>query len=284
MDSFCVDRKTPAGHLLGPAEVKVWMLPLDVSSLLRNRLEVLLCPAERYRASRFHFELHRNRFIVGRSSLRLILGHYLEVDPKLIEFVYGPQGKPALTPRTKNDDVQFNLAHADSVGLVAITRTAAIGVDIERIRPLSDMNQLVRRFFSPRENRAFQKLAAELKPAAFFNLWTRKEAWLKATGQGIAHYLHQVEVSFLPGEPARLLGLPGELRCGEEWSLRDLKTAPGFAAALAVSCEEPIVTCRRWDFPDSADVAVEQSSKSTLEIPGRARTSVHNQQVLFSKP
>ena len=205
-------------------------------------------------------------------------------DPKLIEFVYGPQGKPALTPRTKNDDVQFNLAHADSVGLVAVTRTAAIGVDIERIRPLSDMNQLVHRFFSPRESRAFQKLAAELKPAAFFNLWTRKEAWLKATGQGIAHYLHQVEVSFLPGEPARLLGLPGELRCGEEWSLRDLKTAPGFAAALAVSCEEPIVTCRRWDFPDSADVAVEQSSKSTLEIPGRARTSVHNQQVLFSKP
>src|SRR5262249_20814147 len=109
-----------------------------------------------------------------------------------------------------------------------------VGVDVEWIRELHDAEELVSRFFSPRESRVFHELPSEIRPAAFFNLWTRKEAWLKATGEGIGYLLDRVEVSFLPWEPGRLLRLPG-WEDGASWSLLDLKTARGFAAALAIA-------------------------------------------------
>ena len=284
MDSLFVERENPPHLLLADEHVDVWTLPLEILPALRNRLADYLSSAEQYRASHFHFDLHRNRFITGRGSLRFILGCYLGVDPKLLEFVDGPQGKPSLAPMPKHSPLQFNLAHSDSLGIVAVTRSASVGVDIERICPVPEMNELVERFFAPRENRAFQELPTELKPSAFFNLWTRKEAWLKATGQGIGHHLHQVEVSFLPGEPARLLALPGELQFGEEWSLRDLKIAPGFGAALAVSGREPHVTCRRWDFSQSTDLSNDPSGRSPWGNPTLSRISASRQQGLFAKP
>jgi 4'-phosphopantetheinyl transferase len=151
-----------------------------------------------------------------------------------LEFCYGPQGKPALAGVWSASGWHFNLAHSLDLALLAVTRSGPVGVDVERIRPLRDVDQLVSRFFSPRESAAFQALPAEQKPDAFFRLWTRKEAWLKATGEGIAESLGRVEVSFLPGEPARLLSLPGGPAALSGWRLHDLDPGPGFIAALAV--------------------------------------------------
>jgi len=180
----------------------------------------------------------------------MILGYYLDNDPESIEFVYGPQGKPAVAGQINGSALHFNLAHSEAIALVGITLAGLIGVDVEQIRSLKDADELVARFFSQRENDAFQRLPADQKPAAFFNLWTRKEAWLKATGDGIAQYLNRVEVSFLPEEPARLLSLPREFQSEITWSLHELAPAAGFAAAMSVAAENPLVTC--WQYGSSS--------------------------------
>ena len=203
-----------------------------------------LAPAERERAARFHFPRDRNRFIAGRGALRQILGRYLQTDPIKLQFTYGPHGKPALAQGAEESGLQFNLAHSGGLALLAVTRSGKIGVDLERVRALKDAEGLVTRFFCPREIAAFQGLPEDQKPAAFFNLWTRKEAWLKAIGEGIGHSLNRVEVSFLPGEPARLLTLPEGPHAAARWNLRDLAPAPGFAAALAISGD--------WNVPCTA--------------------------------
>jgi 4'-phosphopantetheinyl transferase len=125
---------------------------------------------------------------------------------------------------------------------------------VERVRALDDADELVARFFSPRETAAYRELPSDQRPIAFFNLWTRKEAWLKATGEGIAHSLNQVEVSFLPGEPTRLLRLPRASDALPNWNLHDLSPAPGFAAAVANTGTHTRLNCWRWSEPSSPDV------------------------------
>jgi 4'-phosphopantetheinyl transferase len=194
----------------------------------------LLAPGEAERAARFRFEGGRHRAIAGRGQLRAVLGRCLGADPAALEFSYGPHGKPALAGVWSGSGWHFNLAHSADLALLAVTRSGPVGVDVERLRPLADAGQLVSRFFSPREDAAFRPLPEDRKAAAFFRLWTRKEAWLKATGEGIAHSLDRVEVSFLPGEPARFLSLPEGPAALSRWRLHDLDCAPGFVAALAV--------------------------------------------------
>jgi 4'-phosphopantetheinyl transferase len=210
------------------------------------KFHATLAPVERERAARFRFERDRNRFMVGRGALREILGHYLQIDPIKVEFIYGPHGKPLLADNGREGGWQFNLAHSDALALVGVTCAGNIGVDIERIRPVNDVDELVARFFCPREIAAFHALPEEQKPIAFFNLWTRKEAWLKATGEGIGHSLNRVEVAFLPGEAARLLSLPEGPHAGDYWTLHQLDPAPGFAAALAVRAADRTLACWRW--------------------------------------
>jgi len=194
--------------------------------------EEVLSDEEHDRARKFHFEVHRARFVAGRGLLRFLLGHYLQAHPARLIFSYGANGKPALQGQ-EHELLHFNLAHSESLALLGITRLGPLGVDVERVRDLPDFEKLVSCFFSVREAAAFARLPPNQRAPAFFNLWTRKEAWLKATGEGIAHRLDKVEVSFLPGEPARLLALP-EPNPVSGWTLRDLQPADGFVGALAM--------------------------------------------------
>ena len=130
--------------------------------------------------------------------------------------------------------LHFNLSHSEDWALLAVTTAGPVGVDVEHVRPLRDFDALVERFFSAREKAVFLSLTKERKPDAFFRLWTRKEAWLKATGEGLGGGLDRVEVTFLPGDPVRFVALPpggGEVA---EWSLAEAPAPPGFAAAVAV--------------------------------------------------
>ncbi len=244
---------------LGETDVHVWAVPLDVATATLSTLAAWLSPAELKQAARFHFEQHRNRFIAARGHLRIALGAYLEANPAAIAFDFGPQGKPALGGSFAHAGLHFNLSHSGDLALLAVTRLAPVGIDLEQVRALPDAQQLVARFFSARENHDFCSLPVEQQPAAFFNLWTRKEAWLKATGEGIGHLLSKVEVSFLPGQPARLLSLPegaaaDELTAGG-WHLQDLAPAPGFAAALAIQAERAQI--HNWRFPAAQDLSVQ---------------------------
>ena len=228
-----------------PTIVHIWAAHLEVAPEALTQFEATLAPGERERASRFVFALHRNRFIAGRGMLRRLLAGYGGTQPDSLEFTYGPQGKPALSGSAAG--LQFNVAHSGDLVLVAVTRSGVVGVDVEEVRTLADCEELVARFFSADECSKFRGLPAEEKPAAFFNLWTRKEAWLKATGEGITHLLNQVEVSFLPSEPARLIRLPIKHRNTNSWSLYELAPKPGFAAALAIASDAPTIHC--WRYP-----------------------------------
>jgi 4'-phosphopantetheinyl transferase len=172
------------------------------------------------------------------------------VDARSLEFAYGPHGKPELAGDFSDCGLRFNLAHCENLALIALIRGEKIGVDLERIRILPDMGELVARFFSPRENAVFQSLPVEQQPEAFFNLWTRKEAWLKATGEGISRYLGEVEVVFLPGDAAQLLSLPECIAPQGQWSLCDLRPTGEFAAAIAVEGQIAILQCWHWDFAE----------------------------------
>ena len=218
----------------GHSRVHLWSLSLSLPPAALAQAASLLAPSEAERAARFRFEGGRERAIAGRGQLRAILGRCLGAEPAGLEFSYGPRGKPALAGVWSGSGWHFNLAHSSDRALLAVTRSGPVGVDVERIRPLREVGPAVSRFFSPRESAAFQALVAEQKPEAFFRLWTRKEAWLKATGEGITESLDRVEVSFLPGEPAQLLSLPGGAAALSGWRLHDFDPGPGFAAALAV--------------------------------------------------
>src|SRR5436190_14319682 len=189
----------PAQLSLRPAEAHVLAFALDQVSDL-DQARSLLSREEKGRAARFHFEAHRTRFIAGRAWLRTVLGNYLGVKPARIVFSYSANGKPELAELGANSGLKFNLAHSENLALLAVTTEAEIGVDVECVHPVPEAADLVSRFFSPREAELFENLPDEKRADAFFNLWTRKEALLKATGEGIAHSLRSVEVSFLPYE------------------------------------------------------------------------------------
>ena len=239
----------PADLRLTNSEVHVWAASLAVPIDVLKNLSRNLTSDETERAAKFHFELHRNRYIAGRGVLRRILSEYTSIHPAELVFTYSSTGKPALqmAAALRTPDLHFNLAHSEDLAVFAITSAGPVGVDVEHIRQLKDMDDLVARFFSSRENERFQQLAADDKPAAFFNLWTRKEALLKATGAGIAGGLNQVEVSFLHGEPARLLSIGGDPSKSNGWFLHNLEAASGFAGAVAVQGKCTAVRCWRAD-------------------------------------
>ena len=237
----------PAGWPIEGDDTHVWAVSLHVSPTALAGFAETLSAAERHRADRFHFERDRDRFIAGRGFLRRVLGCYLRVGPRTIELEYGSHGKPSLGGRFATSGLLFNLAHCEDLALLAVTRAGMIGVDVERVRTLADFDELAARFFSPRECARFRGLPPSERPAAFFKIWTRKEAWLKATGEGIAELLDRVEVSFQPGEAARLLNVPNHSAVpSARWQLHDLMPAPGYAAALAFAADYRRPLCWHW--------------------------------------
>jgi 4'-phosphopantetheinyl transferase len=197
------------------------------------------------RAYRCRFEQHRHRYIAAHGWLRSLLAGYLARSADTVEFVLGPRGKPGLSASCNQSGLQFNLAHCENLAAIAVTQNCDTGVDIEQVHPIPDAGDLVSRFFSQSESVVFHSLPEDQRAAAFFNLWTRKEAWLKATGEGIAHLLNQVEVSFLPDDAVKLLKLPAAYASDSPWSLQAIHPRPGIVVAVAARCV-PLQLRMRW--------------------------------------
>ena len=226
--------------------VHVWRASLQVSVSELRTFEDTLAADERARAERFYFQKHSEHFIVGRGLLRNILSRYLDTEPDQLHFCYNSYGKPALTEDTSAEGLHFNLSHSHGIALYALTRRREIGVDIEYFRPDVEAEKLAERFFSPREAAVLRALPEHLRKEGFFNCWTRKEAYIKAEGEGMAIPLSTFDVSLTPGEPAALLrtqNQPQETAC---WSLQALNPAPGYAAALAVKGHDWELKCWQW--------------------------------------
>lgn len=191
---------------------------------------------EQKRANAFRFAKQREHFIIGRGLLRIILGWYCATHPRQITLRYGAKGKPfLLSPGEflKNDlQLYFNVSHCEDCAVLAFSRNRDLGVDIERVRDLPDAEAIATQFFSPHEAAELLSVDPSFRAEAFFNCWTRKEAYLKAIGNGLSSPLYEVEVSLLPGEPAVLRKLKG--RSASQWSLLQLHPQPGHVGALAV--------------------------------------------------
>lgn len=231
-------------------DIHIWTISLETTASTLSAFTRTLSASEIERAQGFHFDLHRDRFIAGRGCMRLLLSRYLATEPEKVVFAQGPHGKPFLSGAFTDSGLNFNLTRSENVGLFAVTRSGSIGIDLERIQPLADIELIVESCLSTRESVAFHKLDAEEKLVAFSKLWTRKEAWLKATGEGIGRFLKEVEVSFLPGELAQFFRLPASSQSQAHSILQDLELVPGFVAALAVSAR--VIPSRCYCFAERA--------------------------------
>lgn len=192
----------------------------------------LLSAAEGRRASRFAFARDRRRFVIARARLRELLGVRLGVRPESVELAYGTCGKPALARPFAGAGLRFNLSHRDDVAVYAFSREGEIGIDVEAVREVEDADRIAACVFSRHENEAYRALDRADRPLGFFNCWTRKEAFVKATGDGLSHPLGGFDVSLAPGEPARILRVnetSGD-DCG--WRMESFSPAPGFVAAV----------------------------------------------------
>lgn len=211
--------------------VDLWRARLDVPA---GRFEPLLSADEKQRAERLVLEHRRREFVVSRGTLRIILARYLNAGPAALEFQTNSQGRPFLAGKWGKPGPGFNLSHSGGRMLLAVANSAEVGVDLERIRPVPGLERIAGRFFAPGEAERLFGLPGEERLEAFFACWTRKEAFLKALGQGLLFPLKGFEVEFLPGRPAGVISIGGDVEPAREWILRDVDAGEEFAAALAL--------------------------------------------------
>jgi 4'-phosphopantetheinyl transferase len=232
---------------LAESDIHVWRVDLEQEEQAMQRLWSVLAADERSQAERFRFPADRAHAIVARGALRFILSRYLLIEPQHIHLGYGPFGKPELDPSRHAHVLHFNLSHARDLALFAVACGRQVGVDIEYLRMDFPCQEVAARFFSPLENTALRGVPPEVQHLAFFNCWTRKEAFIKALGEGLSHPLERFAVSLRPGEPAALLQseVPGEVA---RWSLRELLPGPSYVAALAAEGRDWRVRCWQWNW------------------------------------
>jgi 4'-phosphopantetheinyl transferase len=199
-------------------------------------LRSTLSTGEQERAGRFRFERDRNAFTVARGLLRLVLGKLTDTSPQAIEFRYGSHGKPFVS---RAPQVRFNVSHSDDIVLYAFGLECEIGADVERIRPVEHMEDIAARFFSPAEGHDLLTVPSAARPTAFFNCWTRKEAFIKALGLGLSYPLDRFQVTLCPGQAARFVGIDGRSGSETNWSIYDVAPSDGHAAAVALDGRDP---------------------------------------------
>lgn len=216
---------SPGSVDLEDQALHVWAVPLVGDP---EAWSALLSPAERERAGRFRVVDHRRRYAIAHGALRAILGGYAGQDPAGLEFRTGPRGKPYLerTPR-----LFFNLSHSAQLALVAVAHTE-LGADLEKMRHLESMLDIARRHFTAVEFAALEALPAEQRLCGFYRCWTRKEAYLKALGDGLGGSLDGFDVSI--DEQPRFLGFRERSDTPTEWTLLDTSPADEYAAAVAL--------------------------------------------------
>jgi 4'-phosphopantetheinyl transferase len=207
--------------------VDAYLIDLDYLDHDLGRLSALLDPDEIDRARRFRFEESRRRYITRRGRLRELLSLYVDEAPERIRLTANEFGKPFL----KGSDVQFNVSYSKHVGLVAVSPGKKVGCDIEWRDPGFPSADIAQAFFSPAEVRAYREVDPSQRVEAFFNCWTRKEAYIKARGWGLSLPLDSFEVSVVPGQPAKLLG-----GCAG-WSVKGFEPIAGFEAAVVAEGE-----------------------------------------------
>jgi 4'-phosphopantetheinyl transferase len=247
---------------LAPREIHVWRASLATDEATLRSLEAALADQERERARRFIFEQDRERYIAARGILRDLLGKYLGCASESIEFAYGPYGKPSVASAASRPAICFNLSHSHGLAVVAIGHEREVGIDVELIRTEFASEAIAKRYFSRKEIDELSTLPAELRTEAFFLCWTRKEAYIKAKGEGLQIPLDSFDVSLSPGRPATLSSVD-ELRWGIESFVPSLVSGRRYAAAVVAEGKDWITRYFEWK-------AAPQVSSATCDPEGDA--------------
>ncbi|MHB8880698.1 MAG: 4'-phosphopantetheinyl transferase family protein [Thermodesulfovibrionales bacterium] len=230
--------------LLEGNTVHVWHIPLGLPAPLLKELYSTLSPREQQRSDSLRSETLKQRFIASHGLLRKVLGGYLRTDPALLVFTPGRSGKPSLAGSASG--FHFNISHSGDLALYAVSHGPAVGIDLEKIRPVPNLTPLTKRFFTPGEHAAINALPSDEREKAFFRAWVLKEAYVKATGEGLAG-LHSLEVSCSGsyGVPAPLIIKDRPGKASPAWSALSFEPSPGYVAALVVEGEHFVaVHCR----------------------------------------
>jgi 4'-phosphopantetheinyl transferase len=238
--------RPPSSPALGKDALHVWRVAADRTEDDVGRLAAMLDADEIERAHRFHFDTDRRRFISRRGMLRKVLAGYLDLPAATLRYRLAPHGKPELVDDLPID-LRFSLSHSSGLALIAVARDREVGVDLERVTPGRADPGVARKFFAGAELAALQEFDGGDWIEAFFQCWTRKEAYIKARGEGLSFPLHRFEVSLGPDQPARILRVAGDAAEAHRWSMLDLCPRPGFAGAVVV--ERGAVAVELFDLP-----------------------------------
>ena len=232
-------------ELLG-ADVHVWRASFFRLTPFLAQLSAVVSEDERSKARRYKFEDNRTEYLLARGLLRRLLGNYLEEDPASLRFAYNPYGKPALVNQAGQNRLTFNVSHSHGIVLYVFSRGRELGIDLEMIRPEAASEGVAERFFSAKEVTTLRALPEHAQPIGFFNCWTRKEAYIKARGEGLSIPLNQFDVSLVPGEPAALLESRVDPTDVNRWTLQSLHMGSQYIAALAVEGQHWNLKCWDW--------------------------------------
>ncbi len=229
----------------GHGEVHLWHFDLDAPENTLARYRTLLNDDERARAKRLIRDLHRDRFVVGRARLRILLGRFLSQAPESIEFSYSETGKPALAQSPASAALSFNLSHSGGIAICAVAGFDTVGVDVEAIKESRDLVPIARRFFSEREREQLLALPEAQRCPAFYQCWSSKEALLKAWGTGLATPLDRFTVEVAVGK-ASVVQIDLVEWATRSWQIYPIVVPPGFAAALATPGAMEKLNVWRW--------------------------------------
>jgi 4'-phosphopantetheinyl transferase len=219
-------------------EVQLWRVDLEAIRADESRWQELLSADEATRASRFHFPIDRQHFVASRALLRTILAGYLCTHANDLTFSYSAKQKPSLGSPHATSGITFNLSHSGGIALYAFSHGRDLGVDVERVRADFDVEAIGRRFFSAHEQRQLFDLPSAERADAFFRCWTRKEAYVKATGDGLSLPLSQFDVSLEPGKTNALVATRPDSSEAERWLLREVSAGSGYTAALCADGQD----------------------------------------------
>ncbi len=227
----------PGGELaagLSDSGVHIWLIPLDGDRQISSELISCLSVEETARAARFHFARDRDRFVAGRMVQRIILAAYVNTAPDALAYSFNKAGKPSLQNGKHKSTITFNFSRSGGHALLAVSMRREIGIDLEAVRDKPSLDLVAKDHFAAGERAGLAALEKALWLEAFYCCWTRKEAVVKALGDGLTAPLQTFEVSVDPRKPAQLLSMNGSVEAAQNWTLTGFRPVEGHWAALAI--------------------------------------------------
>lgn len=221
------------GYTLGRDEVHVWLTRTAWPAACIGALTEILAPEEQQKAKRFRFQQDAERHIISRALVRLLLGHLLNTRPESLRFRYNGFGKPSISQAQNKRSLQFNVSHSGDLILIALAVDSQVGVDVERVREDLDIESIAKHLFSAHERADLAALSSDQRHQGFFRCWSRKEAFIKARGEGLSLPGHRFDVTLNPGEPAGLLATRPDPSEASRWVIRDVHVGRHHVAAIA---------------------------------------------------